>query len=149
MAFSKRVLLLSSCTFTFFSARYAPNLLLGSGSYLKTVFALFAIQYCLQAFYIVLIYPFFLSPLRYLPQPPVCLPLSTVSESSSAVLSNSTTARHALIMIFLTWCRAATPCSATSHVSSRNPLVNRKETGSTMCLMMASYTTAGSSMSRG
>lgn len=71
MTIPKRILLLSACALTFFSKKYAPESPLTQGGYGKTVLALFAIQYFAQAFYKVLIYPFFLSPLRRLPQPPV------------------------------------------------------------------------------
>jgi hypothetical protein len=73
MAIPKRALLLSSCALTFFSKKYAPGSPLTQGGFVKTVLALFAIQYFAQAFYRILIYPFFLSPLRHLPQPPVRL----------------------------------------------------------------------------
>ncbi|KAJ4336831.1 hypothetical protein N0V95_008497 [Ascochyta clinopodiicola] len=69
MTIPKRFLTLSACALTFFSARFAPEFLLGNRSYVKTASALFALQYLAQAFYSVLIYPFFLSPLRHLPQP--------------------------------------------------------------------------------
>lgn len=74
MAIPKRALLLSSCALTFFSKKYAPGSPLTQGGFVKTVLALFAVQYFAQAFYRILIYPFFLSPLRHLPQPPVCCP---------------------------------------------------------------------------
>lgn len=77
MTIAKRALLLSSCALTFFSARYAPESPFTQGSYVKTVLVLFVIQYFAQAFYKVLIYPFFLSPLRHLPQPSVRTPTPT------------------------------------------------------------------------
>jgi hypothetical protein len=75
MTIPKRILLLSSCALTFFGKKYAPESPFTQGTYVKTVLALFAIQYLAQAFYKVLIYPFFLSPLRHLPQPPVRISL--------------------------------------------------------------------------
>ena len=75
MTIPKRILLLSSCALAFFSKEYAPESPFTQGTFAKTIAALFAIQYFAQAFYKVLIYPFFLSPLRHLPQPSVCLPL--------------------------------------------------------------------------
>jgi hypothetical protein len=76
MAIPKRALLLSSCALTFFSARYAPKLLVKNGSYVWSIAMLFLLQYFAQVFWKVLIYPFFLSPLRHLPQPPVGLCVS-------------------------------------------------------------------------
>ncbi|KAJ4317917.1 hypothetical protein N0V94_004680 [Neodidymelliopsis sp. IMI 364377] len=70
MAIPKRALLLSSCALTFFSARYAPELLVKKGSYVWSIATLFLLQYFAQVLWKVLIYPFFLSPLRHLPQPP-------------------------------------------------------------------------------
>ena len=71
MTIPKRALWLSSCALTFFSKKYAPESPFTQGSYAWTIFVLFAIQYFAQAFYNIIIYPYFLSPLRHLPQPPV------------------------------------------------------------------------------
>lgn len=75
MAIPKRALLLSSFALSFFSKKYAPGSPLTQGSYVKTVLALFVIQYFAQAFYRILVYPFFLSPLRHIAQPSVSLHL--------------------------------------------------------------------------
>lgn len=73
MAIHKRVLLLSACALTFFGKKYAPESPLTQGGFIKSVVVLFAVQYFLRSFYGVVVYPFFLSPLRHLPQPPVCV----------------------------------------------------------------------------
>lgn len=146
MAIPKRALLLSSCALTFFSKKYAPDSPFTQAGYVKTVLALFAIQYFARAFYNVLVYPFFLSPLRHLPQPPVrspshlpiFIPMVVPNFSSRFELKRNHTAYDGV--------RTGTPSLATSRASSAIHLESRSGTGLTTCLTMACCTTAGCSM---
>jgi hypothetical protein len=72
MAIPKRALLLSSFAITFFAFRYAPQFVVFGRSYLSNIATLFLIQVFAQFGWQIIVYPLFLSPLRHLPQPPVC-----------------------------------------------------------------------------
>ncbi|KAF2638658.1 cytochrome P450 [Massarina eburnea CBS 473.64] len=69
MAIPKRAQLLISAAITWFTFRYAPETALSS-SFAWNVVALFTFQLLARFSWHTLIYPFFLSPLRNLPQPP-------------------------------------------------------------------------------
>jgi hypothetical protein len=73
MAIPKRALLLSSFAITFFTLRYAPQVAFFPRSYFWNIATLFVIQVFAQFGWRIVVYPLFLSPLRHLPQPPVCL----------------------------------------------------------------------------
>ncbi|EOA88135.1 hypothetical protein ACJQWK_01527 [Exserohilum turcicum] len=71
MAVSKRLLLLASAAFTFFSSRYAPGVTpFSAKSPVKNTASVFAILYFAQLAWDVFVYPIFLTPLRKLPSPP-------------------------------------------------------------------------------
>jgi hypothetical protein len=72
MAIPKRAFLLSSCAITFFAFRYTPQLAIFGRSYFSNIATLFLIQVFAQFGWRIVVYPLFLSPLRHLPQPPVC-----------------------------------------------------------------------------
>jgi hypothetical protein len=79
MAVPKRFLLLASVAFTWFSQRYAPMVAISRG-YIKNTLALFAMTVFAQLVWSIVIYPIFLSPLRGLPTPPVCLCICSLKE---------------------------------------------------------------------
>lgn len=69
MSPSKRTLLLSSVAITFYTFRYAPAWAVAKG-YVGNVVLLWLLQYTVKCVYGIMVYPFFISPLRKLPQPP-------------------------------------------------------------------------------
>jgi hypothetical protein len=73
MDIPKKAFLLSSAVITFFTLRYAPQVALYPKSFFWNAATLFLIQCGAQFGWSVLVYPFFFSPLRHLPSPPVTM----------------------------------------------------------------------------
>jgi hypothetical protein len=71
MAIPKKAFVLSSAVITFFTLRYAPHVAVYPKSFFWNAATLLFIQLSAQFCWSVLVYPFFFSPLRHLPSPPV------------------------------------------------------------------------------
>jgi hypothetical protein len=159
MAVPKRVLLLTSAAFAFFSARYAPGVApFHAQSYVKNTVAVFAVLYFTQLVWGVFVYPLFLSPLRKLPTPDVSFHFSyfflCCLESSPSLFvirrlwakdGEQCGRRHTDIMSN----RARTYFLVTIVGYSVIQRVSRREIGSTMCRMMVFCTTGFCSMNLG